>query len=117
MREDIQSYEPGALDLERLKRHHFPPFLSAAERFSSSEETRQRVRLYIYNARTRELIVHETGEPDTEALYVDEDDAAWYRVSDELRRAPIREGRLGPEEVVAKAPELWAVHWLFFGSE
>ena len=116
MREDIQSYEPGALDLERLKRHHFPPFLSAAERFEFGRYAPSG-RLYVYNARTGKLIVHDTGEPDTEALYVDEDDVAWYRVSDELRRAPIQEGKFGPEEVVAKAPELWAVHWLFFGRE
>lgn len=116
MREDIQWYEPGALDLDRLKLHHFPPFLSAAERFES-RHLAPSGRLFFYNARTKATIVHDTGEPDAEALYVDEEDVAWYRVSDELRRAPIQEGKLGPEEVVAKAPELWAVHWLFFGTE
>ena len=116
VREDIQSYRPGALNLVRYKRHWAPPFLSAAERF----ELRRLApsgRLYFYDARTKELIVHDTGEPDTEALYVDGDDVAWYRVSDELRRARIEGGKLGAAEVVARAPEMWAVHWLFFGKE
>ena len=42
-----------------------------------------------------------TGEPNSDVLYVDEDDVAWYRVSDELRQAPIQDGRLGPPEDVA----------------
>ena len=115
-REDIQSSRSRALDLEPLKAHWFPPFLSAAERFEMNGYAPSG-RLFLYNARTKELIVHETGEPDTEVLYVDGNDMAWYRVSDELLRAPIESGKLGKPQVVAKAPELWAVHWLFFGKE
>ena len=115
-REDIQTSRSRALDLEPLKAHWFPPFLSAAERFEMRRYA-PTGRLFFYNVRTRELIVHETGEPDTEVLYVDGNDMAWYRVSDELRRAPILGERLGPPEVVARGPELWAVHWLFFGRE
>ena len=115
-REDIQSYKPGVVDLERLKRHRFAPFSSAAERFED-DQAAPSGRFRLYNARTKELIEHDTGEPDTEVLYVDEDRFAYFRVSDELRRARIGDGKLGPEEVLAKAPELWAVHWLFFGRE
>lgn len=116
VREDIQPYKPGVLDLKHYRWHQFPPFLSVAERFESRRYAPSG-RLYFYNGRTRDAIVHDTGEPDTEILFVDDEDMAWYRVSDELRRAPILEGRLGPSEVVVAAPELWAVHWLFFGKE
>ena len=115
-REDIQSYRPGVLNYVRLKRHRFPPFLSAAERFEFRRYAPSG-RLFFYNARTKVVIVHDTGEPDSEVLYVDEDRFAYFRVSDELRRARIGDGKLGPEEVLVKAPELWAVHWLFFGRE
>ena len=114
--EDLQDFTPGSPDLEQLKAHWFPPFQSAAERFEMRGYGPSG-RLRFYNARTKDLIVHDTGEPNSEVLYVDEDDVAWYRVSDELRRAPIEDGRLGQAELVAKAPELWAVHWLFFGRE
>ena len=114
--EDLQDFTPGSLDLERLKAHWFSPFLSAAERFEMRGYGPSG-RLSFYNVRTKDLIVHETGEPNSEVLYVDEGDVAWYRVSDELRRARILGDRLGPPEVIAKGPELWAVHWLFFGRE
>ena len=114
-REEIQPYRPGDLNLERFQWHQFAPFLSVAERFESRRYAPSG-RLYFYNARTRVSIVHDTGEPDTEILFVDDDDVAWYRVSDELHRAPILEGGLGSPEVVVAAPELWAVHWLFFGK-
>ena len=115
--EEIRRYEPDLLDLKRLEQQRFPPFLSAAVNLSLVREIAPTGRLRLYNARTRELIVHDTGEPNSEVLYVDEGDIAWYRVSDELRRAPIQDGKLGEPELVAKAPELWAVHWLFFGKE
>jgi len=115
--EEIQEYEPELLDLKRLERQCFQPFLSAAVNLSLVREIAPAGRLRFYNARTRDLIVHDTGEPNSEVLYVDEGDMAWYRVSDELRRAPIEEGRLGKPELVAKAPQLWAVHWMFFGKE
>ena len=50
-------------------------------------------------------------------LHVDGADVAWYRVRDELRKAKIENGKLGAETVVVKGPEMWAVHWLFFGKE
>ena len=114
--EEIYAYEPGAPDMERLAEQRFAQFRSAAERFEAFGAAPSG-RLRLYNARTQTLIVHDTGEPNSEVLYVDEDDVAWYRVSDELRRAPIEDGELGKAELVAKAPELWAVHWLFFGRE
>ncbi|MCY3604190.1 MAG: hypothetical protein OXH45_00360 [Gammaproteobacteria bacterium] len=115
--EDVKPYEPGALDLERLEQQCFPPFLSAAINLSLVREIAPTGSLRFYNARAKELIVHDTSEPNSEVLYVDEDDVAWFRVSDELRRARIENGKLGPATVVVKAPELWAVHWLFFGEE
>ena len=114
--EEIYGYEPGALEMERLAEQRFGPFRSAAERFVL-RQTAPSGRFRLHNAQTRLLIVHDTGEPNSEVLYVDEDDVAWYRVSDELRRAPIQDGRLGPPEVIVKSPELWAVHWLFLGRE
>ena len=114
--EEIYAYEPGILDVERLAEHRFGEFRSAAKRFEQ-DEAEPSGRFRLYNARTQALIAHDTGEPDSEVLYVDGADVAYYRVSDELRRAPIEDGRLGKPEVVAKAPELWAVHWLFFGRE
>ena len=61
--------------------------------------------------------MHDTGEPNSEVLYVDEEARVYYRVSDELRRARIQDGRLEKSMVLVKVPELWAVHWLFVGHE
>ena len=115
-REDIQLYKPGVTNLNRYKRHCFPPFLSAAERFEF-RRLAPSGRLFFHNTRTKELIIHDTSEPNSEVLYVDDYEVAWFRVGDELRRAPIEDGKLGPVEVVVKSPELWAVHWLFFGRQ
>ena len=114
--EEIYGYEPGSLDTDRLAEHRFARFRSAAERFEKFGAAPSG-RFRLYNARTQALIAHDTGEPDSEVLYVDKEDVAYYRVSDEMRRAPIEDGRLGTPEVVVKAPQLWAVHWLFFGRE
>ena len=114
--EEIYRYEPGAMDMERLAKHQFGPFSSVAERIGDYEAA-PTGRFHLYNVRTKDLIVHDTREPDSEVLYVDEDDFAWFRVSDELRRARIEDGKLGRPEVVVKTPEMWAVHWLFFGRE
>ena len=113
---EFQDHAPGSLDLERLSGQWFPPFPSAAERFEMKGYAPSG-RLFFYNARTKALIAHDTGEPNSEVLHVDGDDVAWYRVSDELLRAPILDDRLGAPEVVARGPELWPVHWLFFGKE
>ena len=115
-REEIQPYRPGTIDLEPYRRHWTAPFLSTAERFEFRRYSPSG-RLFFYNARTRTITVHDTGEPDSEVLHVDGADVAWYRVSDELRKAKIENGKLKDEEVVVKAPEMWAVHWLFFGKE
>ena len=115
--QEIFQYEPGSLDLERLDLQCFPPFLPAAVNLSMVREMAPSGRLFFYNEWTKEWIVHDTGDPNSEPLFVDEAGVAWYRVSDELRRAPIRDGKLEPVEVVAKAPEIWAVHWLFFGRD
>ena len=117
VREEIQSYKPGALDLKRLEWQCFPPFLSAAVNLSMVRGIAPSGRLFFYNALTNASVEHDTGEPNSEVLYVDEYDVAWFRVGDELRRAPIEDGMLGPTEILVKAPELWPVHWLFFGKD
>ena len=114
--EEIYRYEQGALDMDRLAKHQFGPFSSVAERIDKYEAA-PTGRFRLYNVRTKDMIVHDTREPDSEVLYVDEDDFAWFRVSDELRRARIEDGKLGRPEVVVKTPEMLAVHWLFFGRE
>lgn len=62
------------------------------------------------------LIEHHAGDPDSEILLIDDNDVAYFRVGDELRRADLRDGGLANEEVLAKARELLAVHWLVRGS-
>ena len=114
--EEVYPYEPGALEMERPGEQGNGPFRSAAGRFEDYKAAPSG-RFSLYNVQTKDLIVHDTSEPDSEVLYVDEHDVAWFRVSDELRRARIEEGKLGASEVVVKSPELWAVHWLFFGRE
>ena len=114
--EEIYRGIPGSPELERLEVQHFPPFLSAADRLRA-RDIAPSGRFYLYNARTQALIIHDTGEPNSEVLYVDEDDAVYYRVSDELRRAQIEDGELARPSVLVKSPVLWAVHWLFLGKE
>ena len=112
--EELQA--PDALNLDPLEKQQFPPFWSAAERIREKQAA-PTGRFRLYNARTQELILHDTGEPNSEVLYVDENDALYYRVSDELRLAQIKDGELARPEVLVKSPVLWAVHWLFFGTE
>ena len=109
------------------------PFPTAAERFLSRGEM-PRGRLVFYDTRSdarkndgpgdRGLFVatasgtpieHDTGNPDSEILLIDDNDVAYFRVGDELRRADLEDGRLANEEVIAEAPELLAVHWLVWG--
>ena len=112
----INVYEPRTFDLEGLAEQRFGSFRSAAER-SKNRKAALSGRFRLFNARTKDLIVHDTGEPNSEVLYVDEEARVYYRVSDELRRARIQDGRLEKSMVLVKVPELWAVHWLFVGHE
>lgn len=92
------------------------PFWSAEGRASLRGKT-QTGRLQFYDVQTGALAEHDTGHPDSEILLIDENDQAYFRVGDELRRAKIEDGGLADEELVAKAPELLGVHWLFRGVD
>ena len=114
--EEIYYGIPPEIEFERMQGQRYRPFLSAASRMRHRKMT-PTGQLRLYNARTKELIVHDTGEPNSEVLFIDENDRAYYRVSDELRLAQIDGGELARPEVLVKSPVLWAVHWLVFGEE
>ena len=119
--EEIHAYEPSPLDRRRLNEIRFGeaprgPFRLPLERFNA-RSSMPTGRLLLHNAQTRENVTHDTGEPDSEVLYVDGSGVVHLRIGDELRRARIEEGGLGKREIVVKAPEVAAVHWLFFGRE
>lgn len=106
---------PDSLKWELLETQRSEGFLSAAERFRLHRYP-PTGRLHYYNVRSGRLHVYDTGEPNSEALYVDDQDRAYLRVSDELWRIRINEDGSGGVTVLAKQPELWAVHWLVMGS-
>ena len=99
-----------------LESYRTEPFLSAAGRFRAREVT-PTGRLLFYDTRSGTSTRRDTGQPDSEVLLVDEDNVAYFRVSDELRRGHLVDGGLANEEVVARAPELWGVHWLVKGID
>ena len=92
------------------------PFWSWKVRSSLGRKT-PTGRLQFYDTRTGAVAEHDAGHPDSEILLVDEHDAVYFRVGDELRRADIEGGGLANVEVVARAPELLVVHWLVRGSD
>ena len=93
-----------------------PRFPPAVQRMGRREETPTGV-LQFFDTRTATLTEHDTGHPDSEVLLIDEHDAAYFRVDDELRRADLDGGGLANEELVAKGPELLGVHWLVRGVD
>lgn len=111
-----QGFDADQVDVDLLATYRSPPFSSALERFRFRETTPSGDLLF-YDARSATLIEHATGEPDSEILLVDENDIAYFRVGDELRRADLRDGELRNETLVAKAPEFWGVHWPVRGRE
>ncbi len=124
--EEVYGYDPAQFDFDRLDAQKFSPFLSARERFElglrrpayrEPWKVAPTGRLRLYNVRTGEFITHDTGEPNSEILLVDETDVVYFRVSDELRTADIVAGKLANQRLLAKAPELWGVHWLALGHE
>ena len=114
--EDTSRYQPGPIGVEPEASRRTGEFRTADERFDACDAA-PTGRFRLYNPRVGNLVVHDTNEPDSEVLYVDGADVAWYRVRDELRKAKIENGELKGEQVVVKAPEIRAVHWLFFGKE
>lgn len=109
-------FDEDALDVDLLDTYRSEPFLSASERFRYGEVT-PTGRLLFYDTRSGTATEHDAHEPDSEVLLIDEEDVAYFRVSDELRRGRLVDGRLANEEVVARAPELWGVHWLVMGFD
>lgn len=92
------------------------PFWSAEVRADLRDRT-PTGRLQFYDTRTGNVAVHDTGHLDSETLMIDDYDAVYFRVGDELRRADLGDGTVANVETVAKAPEMLAVHWLFRGVE
>lgn len=92
------------------------PFWSAEVRADLRDRT-PTGRLQFYDTRTGNVAVHDTGHLDSETLMIDDYDAVYFRVGDELHRADLGDGTLANVETVAKAPELLAVHWLLRGVE
>lgn len=109
-------FDEDTLDVELLDSHRSEPFLSASQRLRHREVT-PTGRLLFYDTRSGTSIQYDTHQPDSEVLLIDEDEAVYFRVSDELRRARLVDGGLASEEVVARAPELWGVHWLVTGFD
>ena len=106
------------LNFVELAAQFYAPFPSTASRFSMRFGGSVPTGLFrFYNLYTKEMIIHDTDEPYSEVLYVDENDMVYYRVSDELRLAQIEGGKLVHSRVLVKSPEMWAVHWLFLGRE
>ena len=114
--------------LDSLDTYRSEPFLSASERFGHLDAM-PTGQLWFYDTRGRIWRRHHTGDPDSEILLIDEHDTAYFRVGDELRRAdlaaepeekrwfrPATDYTLA-NELVAKAPEFWGVHWLVRGFE
>ena len=92
------------------------------EHFSSTAERLIQARvvpagwLHLYHVNRQKHVAHHTGEINSEALYVDEEDRVYYRVNDELRRASVVDGRLKDIVVLARHPVILAVHHLFLGK-
>lgn len=115
-RRSRDGFDATRVDAELLATYRSPPFSSALERFRFLETTPTGDLLF-YDTRSATLTEHRTGDPDSEILLIDGDDVAYFRVGDELRRGDLRDGELTNEGLVAKAPELWGVHWLVEGRE
>ena len=111
-----RGFDEDMLDVDLLDSYRSEPFLSASERLRGRERT-PTGRLLFYDTRSGTSTRYDTHEPDSEVLLVDENDMAYFRVSDELRRGHLVDGGLANEEVVARAPELWGVHWLVTGFD
>ena len=110
---DAPGADPGPVPFWSAKiRRGEDPFWSAKVRADVRRRTPTGW-LHFYNTRTGRLSVHNAGNLDSETLLVDNNNVANFRVGDELRRGRLTDEGLADEEVVARAPELLAVHWLF----
>jgi hypothetical protein len=71
--------------------------------------------LLVYNGVSGAKMTISTGQGDSEVLLVT-DDAVFYRVNDELYRAPIVHGGLGQPVRIASGGEVVQAHWAFLSS-
>lgn len=72
--------------------------------------------LYLFNTYTQKYIEWNTGQGDSEILLV-EDDKVYYRVNDEIYKAPIQKGeKLGKSELLIKDPQVLDIHWAFISK-
>jgi len=72
--------------------------------------------LYILNVHTKHYIEWSTGQGDSEILLI-ENDLVYYRVNDEIYRAPILNGqRLGKTRLLIKNEIVPDIHWAFISN-
>lgn len=72
--------------------------------------------IYLFNTYTQKYIEWNTEQGDSEILLV-EDDKVYYRINDEIYKAPILKGeRLGKQELLIKDPQALNIHWAFISK-
>ena len=70
--------------------------------------------LFLYNAETKKKYTWDTGQGDSEVLLVD-GETVYYRVDDELYKAPIGKNKIGSGQLLAKEDVVRDMHWAFMG--
>ncbi len=72
--------------------------------------------LYLINTETKNYIEWSTGQGDSEILLI-ENDLVYYRVNDEIYRAPILNGqKLGKTQLLIKNEIVPDIHWAFISN-
>ncbi len=72
--------------------------------------------LYILNVKTRDYLEWDTKQGDSEILLV-ENNEVYYRVSDEIYKAPILNGKkLGKAKLLIKSEMVPDIHWAFLSK-
>ena len=82
--------------------------------YASDMQTLQPGLIYLYHVPTRTRIVKETGQGDTEVLWV-EDDRVLYRCDRTLFEAPVEGASLGEPRKLIEHDFIADVHWVFYG--
>lgn len=82
--------------------------------FSNLLAANPKPELFLYNSQTDRQYTIETGDIESEVVLI-ENETVYYRVKDRLYRASVRDGRVGPPELVAQDPALADVYWAFSG--
>lgn len=72
--------------------------------------------LYLFNTLTQKYIEWNTNQGDSEILLL-ENDTVYYRVNDEIYKAPILKGeKLGKSELLIKDQQVLDIHWAFISK-